>query len=197
MAVISREDISSIWKCILRKCHYWNRKFFVMTVKTWVFGHMFTITKRSTTVLRPVGNRSAIDRPPDGDWKPPWDSLQPLRLVGDHLLTGPRPPCDHQKLFYDWFDRREVLLATSKTSFRPNRPCDSCNLSATSVRPPTPLCDRGLWYMIWIASYIYTCHMIWRITELYFCFVPYIQHTWKYCVTFWPSLRVCVGELIF
>ena len=53
--------------------------------------------------------------------------------------TSPQPPCDHQKLLYDRFGRREISLATNKTSFRPNRHCD---LPATCAICRRPVGDR-------------------------------------------------------
>ena len=99
---------------------------------------MFMITERSMTVWRPVGNRSAISRRLKTVM-----GLQPLRQpIADQSLTYLRPP----KPFYDQFGRREVSLAASKTSLRPNRPCHipatspTCrDQSATSLQPP---CDR-------------------------------------------------------
>ena len=99
------------------------------------------------------------------------DCLQPLQLVGDQSPTSWRPvgnlSATTKKTFYDRFGRREVSLAATKTSLRPNR---SCNLlqpvadqSPTCLQPPCNLhattrnfgrkevadrlqamCDRGL-----------------------------------------------------
>ena len=86
------------------------------------------------------GDRSATDR----------------RLVGDQSATencvgigcnrcncsaiSRQPVGDHQKPFYDRFGRREVLLAATKTSLRPIRPCNRLqpvgDQLPTSLQPP-------------------------------------------------------------
>ena len=96
--------------------------------------------RKSATFWRSVGNRSATGRRSVSDWKLCRDCLQPLQLVGDQSPTSRQPVGDHQKPFYDRFGRREVLLATTKTSLRPNHPCNllqpPCNRPATSLWPP-------------------------------------------------------------
>ena len=48
---------------------------------------------------------------------------------------------DHQNPPSNRCARRQVSLTASKSSLRPNRPCDICNLSATIQRPPYDLCS--------------------------------------------------------
>ena len=126
--------------------------------------------------LQKLCNFVKIGRQPIGDWsaisrrlKLCRDCLQPLQLVGDQSPTSRRPVGDHQKPFYDRFGRREVSLAATKTSLRPNRPCNLLqqvgDQSPTSLQPPCNLpattrnfgckevadrlqamCDRGFSY---------------------------------------------------
>ena len=106
---------------------------------------MFMITERSTTVWRPVSNRSVVSQ-----WLKTVLGLSATiatcqRLVANQSLTSRRPPCDHQKPFCHQFGSREVSLAASKTSLWPNHPCDICNLSATSQRLSCDLSPTSLW----------------------------------------------------
>ena len=65
------------------------------------------------------------------------------RSVGNQSATCRQPVGDHQKPFYDRFGRREVSLAATKTSLRPNRPCNLLqpvgDQSPTSLQPPCNL----------------------------------------------------------
>ena len=62
------------------------------------------------------------------------------RSVANRSATSRQPVGDHQKPFYDRFGRREVSLAATKTSLRPNRPCNLLqqvgDQSPTSLQPP-------------------------------------------------------------
>ena len=65
----------------------------------------------------------------------------------DWSAISRHPVGDHQKPFYDRFGRREVSLAATKTSLRPNRPCNLLqpvgDILATTLQPP---CDHPkLW----------------------------------------------------
>ena len=102
---------------------------------------MFAITKRSTTVWRTIGNRSAIDRRSVCDWNYAeivcnhcdWSETS-RQTVADQTPTSFRPPKTF--LWSIWsqsgFSSKQNILAP-KSSLR--HPCDSCNLSATSRRP--------------------------------------------------------------
>ena len=96
--------------------------------------------RNSATFWRSVGNRSTTGRRSVGDEKLCRDCLQSLQLVGDQSPTSRRPVGDYQKPFYDRFGRREVSLAATQTSLRPNRPCNlpqpASNLLATTLQPP-------------------------------------------------------------
>ena len=123
--------------------------------------------RKSATFWRSVGNWSAISR-----------RLKPVsglsataatarRSVANQSATCRPPVGDHQKPFYDRFGRRQVSLAATKTSLRPNHPCNRlqpvADQSPISLQPPCNLpattgnfgrkevadrlqamCDRGL-----------------------------------------------------
>ena len=65
------------------------------------------------------------------------------RPVANQSATSRQPVGDHQKPFYDRFGRREVSLAATKTSLRPNRPSNLLqpvgDHSPTSLQPPCNL----------------------------------------------------------
>ena len=128
--------------------------------------------------LQKVCNYLEIVRQPIGDWSAISRRLKSVSGLSATAVTGRRsvtnqsatsrhPVGDHQKPFYDRFGRREVLLAATKTSLRPNRPCNHlqpvADQSPTSLQPPCNLpattrnfsrkavadrlqamCDRGL-----------------------------------------------------
>ena len=86
-------------------------------------------------LLQKVCNFLEIGRQPIGDWSAISRRLKTVsglsataatdrRSVTDQSATSRRPVGDHQKPFYDRFGRGEVLLAATKTSLRPNRPCN-------------------------------------------------------------------------
>ena len=94
--------------------------------------------------LQKVCNFLEIGRQPIGDWSAISRRLKNVsglsataasdrRSVTNQSATSQQPVGDHQKPFYDRFGRREISLAATKTSLRPNRPC---NHPATSMRPP-------------------------------------------------------------
>ena len=109
--------------------------------------------RKSATFWRSVGDWSAISR-----WLKTMSGLSATaatgrRSVANQSATSRQPVGDHQKPFYDRFGRREVSLAATKTSLRPNRPCNLlqpvgdwsatlCNHCATSLRPPEILVTR-------------------------------------------------------
>ena len=124
--------------------------------------------------LQLFGDRSATDRRLVGD-QSATKTMSGLsataatgqRSVANQSVTCRQPVGDHQKPFYDRFGRREVSLAATKTSLRPNRPCNLlqpvADQSPTSLQPPgnlpattrnlgrkevadrlQALCDRGL-----------------------------------------------------
>ena len=128
--------------------------------------------------LQKVCNFLEIGRQPIGDWSAISRRLKSVSGFFATAATGRRPAAnqsatcrqpvgDHQKPFYDRFGRREVSLAATKTSLRPNRRCNLlqpvADQSATSLQPPCNLpattrnfgrkevadwlqamCDRGL-----------------------------------------------------
>ena len=83
--------------------------------------------------LRLFGDQSTTDQRSVGNWKPCWDCLQPLRLVGDQSPTSPEPPCNHQKLFYNWFGPDRFHLQQAKP------PCNQIDL-VTFLRLLQPIC---------------------------------------------------------
>ena len=98
--------------------------------------------------LQKVCNFLEIGRQAIGDWSAiSWrlKSLSRLsataatgrRSVGIQSMTCRQPVGDHQKPFYDRFGRREVSLAATKTSLRPNRPCN--RLQPVGDQYPTSL----------------------------------------------------------
>ena len=88
--------------------------------------------RKSATFFRLVGNRSATGR-----------RLKTVSGLSTNAATGRQPVGNHQKPFYDRFGRREVLLAATETSLRPNRPCNLLqpvgDQSPTSLQPPCNL----------------------------------------------------------
>ena len=111
------------------------------------------------------------------------------RSVANQSASSRKPVGDHQKPFYDRFGRREVSLAATKTSLRPNRPCNLLqpvgDQSPTTLQPPCnfpatarnfgrkevadrlqAMCDRG-----------FTGHLIlwWRLLNQFFHFY-YFPH---------------------
>ena len=130
--------------------------------------------------LQLFGDRSATDRRLVGD-QSATKTVSGLsattatgrRSVTNQSATSRQPVGDHQKPFYDRFGRREVSLAATKTSLRPNRPCNllqpvgdqsptslqlPCNLPATTrnfgrkevADRLQAKCDRGF---IWSGPY--------------------------------------------
>ena len=100
--------------------------------------------------LQKVCNILEISRQPIGNWSAISRRLKTVSGLSAIAATGRRssptsrwPVGNHQKPFYDRFGRREVSLAATKTSLRPNRPCNRsptsrrspCNRPATSLRP--------------------------------------------------------------
>ena len=81
-----------------------------------------SVTKNCVCIVYNLCNWSAIRRPPVGDQS---------------------PICRrHQKSFYDRFGRREVLLAATKTSLLPNRPCNLLQpVGDQSLTSLQPLCN--------------------------------------------------------
>ena len=88
---------------------------------------------------------------PIGDWSAISRRLKTVsglsatgrRSVANQSATCRLPVGDHQKPFYDRFGRREVSLAATQTSLRPNRPCNLLqpvgDQSPTSLQPPCNL----------------------------------------------------------
>ena len=126
----SRQSVDISWGAIGNRLAIGRRLY---------FGRAFLIAES----LQLFGDQSATDRRSVGDLKLCRDCLQPLQLVGDQSLTSRQPVGDHQKPFYDRFGRREVSLAATKTSLRPNRPCNLLqpvgDQSPTSLQPPCNL----------------------------------------------------------
>ena len=109
--------------------------------------------------LQKVCNFLEIGRQPIGDWSAISRRLKTVsglsataatgrRSVANQSATCRQPVGDHQKPFYDRFGRREVSLAATKTSLRPNRPCNRsatgrrlvADLLVTALQPP---CDHS------------------------------------------------------
>ena len=59
------------------------------------------------------------------------------RSVANQSATSRQPVGDHQKPFYDRFGRREVSLAATKTSLRPNRPSNLLQPVGEWSQPPS------------------------------------------------------------
>ena len=133
----------SVGDCILSVC-FWLQEVADLSATDRRLKTVSGLSATATTVRRSVANQSATC------WQP----------VGDH-----------QKPFYDRFGRREVLLAATKTSLRPNRPCNRLqpvgDQSPTSLQPPCNLpattrnfgrkevadrlqamCDRGYTWLV-------------------------------------------------
>ena len=104
--------------------------------------------------LQKLCNLLEIGQQPIGDWSPISRRLKTVsglsatastgrRSVANQSTTCRQPVCDHQKPFYDRFGRREVSLAATKTSLRPNCPCNLLqpvgDRFATTLQPP---CDH-------------------------------------------------------
>ena len=93
--------------------------------------------------LQLFGDRSATDRRLVGDQSATKNCVGIVcnrcnRSVANQWATSRQPVGDHQKPFYDRFGRREASLAATKTSLRPNRPCNLLQ-PPTSRRPPCNL----------------------------------------------------------
>ena len=92
------------------------------------------------TRRRSVGNQLGSNRQPIGDGSATifWAFVYDCRKSATDA-TSRQPVGDHHKPFYDRFGRREVSLAATKTSLRPNRPCNLLqpvgDQSPTSLQP--------------------------------------------------------------
>ena len=102
-------------------------------------GRMCTITKKVHDCLetsrQPIGDQSATSRRLKTVLGFSATTATGRRPVTNQSPNSPRPLCDHQKPFYDRFGSREVSLAASKSSLRPNRPCDHTETPATCRWP--------------------------------------------------------------
>ena len=100
--------------------------------------------RKSATFWRSVGNRSAISRRLKTMSGLSATAATGRRSVTNQSATSRRP----QKPFYDRFGRREVSLAATKTSLRPNRPCNL--LQPVGDQSPTVgvVCNRCNWSAI-------------------------------------------------
>ena len=122
----SATDWWSVGDCILGVC-FWLQKLCNFLEIGWQpIGDWSTINRR----LKPVSGLSAI-------------ATSGRRSVANQSATSRQPVGDHQKPFYNRFGRREVSLAATKTSLRPNRLCNSLQpvgaQSPTSLQPPCNL----------------------------------------------------------
>ena len=144
--------------------------------------------------LQKVCNFLEIGRQPIGDWSAISRRLKTMsglsataatgrRSVANQSATSRQPVGDHLKPFYYRFGRREVSLAATKTSLRPNRPCNllqpvadqsptslqpRCNLPATTrnfgrkevADRLQAMCDRGFTKLNgatkWISNFNHT-----------------------------------------
>ena len=103
--------------------------------------------RKSATFLeigrQPIGDRSAISRQLKTVSGLSATAATGRRSVANQSATCRQPVGDHQKPFYDWFGRREVSLAATKTSLQPNRPCNRLqpvgDLLPTSLQSPCNL----------------------------------------------------------
>ena len=116
--------------------------------------------------LQLFGDRSATDRRLVSDQSATKNCVGIVCNRRNWSAICRQPVGDHQKPFYDRFGRREVSLAATKTSLRPNRPCNllqpvgdqsptslqtPCNLPATTrnfgrkevADRLQAMCDRG------------------------------------------------------
>ena len=95
--------------------------------------------RKSATFWRSVGNRSAISRRLKTMSGLSATAATGRRSVANQSATSRQPVGDHLKPFYYRFGRREVSLAATKTSLRPNRPCNLlqpvADQSPTSLQP--------------------------------------------------------------
>ena len=98
--------------------------------------------RKSVTFWRSVGDRSAISRRLKTVSELSATAATGRRSVTNQSPTSRQPVGDHQKPFYDRFSRREVSLAATKTSLRPNRPC---NLLQGGRRPVASYVWPGLY----------------------------------------------------
>ena len=102
-------------------------------------GRLFLISES----LQPFGDRSAISRRLKSVSGLSATAATGRRSVAHQSATSRQPVGDHQKPFYDRFGRREVSLVATKTSLRPNRPCNLLqpvgDQSPTSLQPPCNL----------------------------------------------------------
>ena len=80
--------------------------------------------RKSATFWRLVGNQSATGRRLKTVSGLSTTGATSRRSVGNQSATCRQPVGDHQKPFYDRFGGRVVSLAVTKTSLRPNRPCN-------------------------------------------------------------------------
>ena len=110
-----------------------------------------TVSWAFVFLLQKLCNFMEIGRQPIGDWSAISRRLKTVSGLSATVATGRRsvanqsatcrqPVGDHQKPLYDRFGRREVSLAATKTSLRPNRPCNLLqpvgDQSPTSLQPP-------------------------------------------------------------
>ena len=106
-------------------------------------GCLFLIAESLQLFFRSVGNRSATGRRLKTVSGLSTTAATGRRSVANQSATSRQPVGDHQQPFYDRFGRREVLLAATKTSLRPNRPCNHLqpvgDQSPTSLQPPCNL----------------------------------------------------------
>ena len=113
------------------------------------------LTYLCTRTLRvPLYNGIHHSRQPIGDWSAISRRLKTVsglsataatgrRSLANQSATSRQPVGDHQKTFYNRFGLREVSLAATKSSLRPNRPCNLLqpvgDQSPTSLQSPCNL----------------------------------------------------------
>ena len=119
----SATDWRSVGDCILSVC-FWMQK----------------LCNFLETGRQPIGDWSAISRRLKTVSGLSATAATGRRSVANQSATCRQPVGDYQKPFYDRFGRREVSLAATKTSLRPNRPCNLLqpvgDQSPTSLQPP-------------------------------------------------------------
>ena len=130
----SATDWRSVGDCILSVCFWMQKLCNFLEIGRQPIGDWSAISRR----LKTVSGLSAT-------------AATGRRSVANQSATCRQPVGDYQKPFYDWSGRREVSLVATKTSLRPNRPCNllqpvgdrpPCNHPATTLRPPEILVAR-------------------------------------------------------
>ena len=103
----SATDWRLVGNCILSVCFWMQKLCNFLEIGRQPFGDWSAISRRLKTVSE-LSETAATGR----------------RSVANQSATCRQPVGDYQKPYYDRFGCREVSLAATKTSLRPNRPCN-------------------------------------------------------------------------